>query len=73
MDYDVDKLDEAILAILYINFQETGSAWKTIPWGSMNCLHEKGLISNPISKAKSVSLTQEALEKAENFIARIFK
>jgi Mn-dependent DtxR family transcriptional regulator len=31
----------------------------------MNRLHEKGLISDPVGRAKSVVLTDEGLEKAE--------
>jgi len=73
MEYDTDKIDEAVLAILYINDRETGMAWKSVPWESTNRLHEKGLISNPISKAKSVQLLPEAIEKAESIINKLFK
>jgi hypothetical protein len=33
----------------------------------MGRLHEKGLISDPVGRAKSVVLTDEGLDKAEHF------
>ena len=38
----------------------------------MNCLHEKGLISNPVSKAKSVVMTEEGFKRAEDLFRKIF-
>ncbi len=63
MDYDSEKADEMALALLHLStFQERNSplrAWKGIDWDIMNRLHEKGLISDPKSTAKSVTLTKE--------------
>jgi Mn-dependent DtxR family transcriptional regulator len=38
----------------------------------MNRLHEKGLISNPISKAKSVAMSEEGFKKAEKLFKKHF-
>jgi hypothetical protein len=38
----------------------------------MNRLHEKGYISNPIGKAKSIALTEEAFLKAKELFERHF-
>jgi len=38
----------------------------------MNRLHEKGLISNPISKAKSVAMSEEGFKKAEELFKKHF-
>ncbi len=38
----------------------------------MNRLHEKGLIDNPVSKAKSVWLTDEGLRRAEVLVQKLF-
>lgn len=38
----------------------------------MNRLYEKGFISNPISKAKSVLLTEEGIERSEQLFRAIF-
>jgi hypothetical protein len=35
-------------------------------------LHEKGLISDPVGRAKSVVLTDEGLEKAERLFQQLF-
>jgi hypothetical protein len=38
----------------------------------MNRLHQKGYISDPISKAKSVVLTEEGLQEAERLFKKLF-
>jgi len=38
----------------------------------MNRLHEKGLIANPVSKAKSVGMTEEGLKKSEMLFNQFF-
>ena len=59
VDYDTENADEIALALLYLTtFQERHGplrAWKGIDWDTMNRLREKRLISDPKSKAKSVS------------------
>ena len=54
MDTDTDKIDEAVLALLYLNLHEGARVWKSFDWDAMNRLHEAGYISNPVGKAKSV-------------------
>jgi len=47
MEYDMDKVNEAALALLYLNLFEDrwgARAWKSMPWEAMDRLHEKGLI-----------------------------
>ena len=77
MEYDKDKVDECTLALLYLvayDRQEGygARAWKGFDWDSMNRLHEKGLISNPVSKAKSVVMTEEGFKKAEALFTKLF-
>jgi hypothetical protein len=76
VDYDSDKLDEAVLALLYLNIWEEGDwgarAWKGMPWEATDRLFEKGLIGNPKSKAKSVVLTEEGQRAAEEAFQRLF-
>jgi len=61
MEIDKDKIDEAVLALLYLNLETNGRVWKRFDWDAMDRLHQKGLISNPVSKAKSVLLIEENL------------
>ena len=46
--------------------------WKSFDWEAMNRLHQKGYISDPIGKAKSVVLTEEGLQEAERLFKKLF-
>ena len=74
-DYDSEKIDEAVLALLHLTtFEVQGAvrAWKGHDWDALNRLYEKGLISNPKSKAKSVALTDEARKRSEELFEKLF-
>ena len=73
-----DRIDEAVLALLYLGIYErhpmTGArTWKSFDWDTMERLHEKGLISDPVSKAKSVAFTEEGLRQAKSAFRRLFE
>ena len=75
MEYDQTRVDETVLALLYLNFFEHGGvkrAWKGFDWDSMNRLHDKGYISDPKSKAKSVVMTEEGESAAEAMFTKLF-
>ena len=75
MEYDKEKVDQATLALMWlvIESDKYGSrAWKGFDWGTLNRLHEKGLISDPKRKAKSVALSEEAVELSETLFKRLF-
>ena len=65
MEIDTDRIDEATLALLYLGLHDRYRAWKGFDWGAMERLHEKGFISDPVGKAKSVVFTEERLREAE--------
>lgn len=46
--------------------------WKGLDWSITDRLHEKGYISNPKSKAKSVRFTEEGLEEAKKQAKKLF-
>ena len=78
MDMDYDKIDDCTLALLYLVTSEGkygARAWKSFDWETMNRLHEKGYISDPKRKAKSVAVSEEGLARArelfEHFFARL--
>ena len=76
MEYDEMKIDEAVLALLYLNFFDEGGitrAWKGFPWESMDRIYEKGYITDPKSKAKSVIMTEDGKEAAETMFAKHFR
>ena len=73
MDIDNDKIDEAVLALLFLTLHDNDQrAWKSHDWDAMNRLHEKGYISNPVGKAKSVRLTEEGLRESERLCQKLF-
>ena len=53
MDYDHDKIDEMILALLWLTPAGPQQAWKSHDWDAMERLHAKGYISDPRPRAKS--------------------
>ena len=72
MDIDTEKIDDAVLALLYLTLHEGNRAWKGLDWDAMNRLHEKGFISNPVSKAKSVVLSERGLAESERLFNKLF-
>ena len=72
MDHDTAKIDEAILGLLFLSLHDQARAWKSMDWAAMGRLHEKGLIHDPVNKAKSVVLTDAGLREAERIFTEQF-
>jgi hypothetical protein len=76
---DTDRIDDAVLALLYLGiclqdrFSGAARAWKSFDWDAMNRLHEKGLIDDPVSKAKSVWITEDGMKRAEALFDELFR
>jgi hypothetical protein len=72
---DTDKIDEAVLALLHLTLHDGARAWKGHDWDALNRLHRKGMIDNPVSKAKSVVLTDdnEGLAESERLFRKLFE
>jgi Mn-dependent DtxR family transcriptional regulator len=47
-------------------------AWKGHDWDALNRLHQKGYISNPASKAKSVVFTDKGWREAERLFKKFY-
>jgi hypothetical protein len=71
-EIDTERIDEAVLALLLLTLHEGNRAWKALDWDMMNRLHQKGFISNPVSKAKSVVFTVEGLAESERLFKKLF-
>ena len=67
-----DKIDRTVLALLYLGLHDETRAWKGFDWDAMNRLYEKGYISNPVNKSKSVVFTEAGLQQAERLFKEIF-
>jgi hypothetical protein len=77
MELDYDKIDDAVLALLALGKHDDTwpgavRAWKAFDWEAMDHLYEKGFISDPKSKTKSVVFTDEGLERAETLLESMF-
>ncbi len=72
MKLNTDRLDEAILALLYLGLHDGTRAWKSFDWDAMARLHEKAFITNPVGKAKSVTFTEEGLRESERLLKVLF-
>jgi len=72
MELDTKKIDDATLALLCIGLHDGTRAWKGFDWDAMNRLYEKGYITDPRSKAKSVVMTEEGLERAKRLVESLF-
>lgn len=81
-DYDAEKVDAAVLALLWLTARreaedpagalgpgepaaEVWRAWEGFDGGALDRLHAAGLIHDPRSKARSVSLTSAGRARAE--------
>ena len=47
MEYDEDKVDEMVLALLFLTLRASYRAWKGHDWSAVDGLHKKGMIANP--------------------------
>ena len=79
MTPDLDKIDDAVLALLYLTSSTEGKgefaytrAWKGHDWDALGRLHKKGLIGDPVGKAKSVVVTPEGRKRSEELFRRLF-
>jgi len=72
MEIDTERIDEAVLALLLLGLHDGSRVWKSFDWDAMERLHKKGLISDPVDKAKSVVLTEEGQREAERLFAQMF-
>jgi hypothetical protein len=72
MDIDTEKVDEAVLAVLYLTLHDRVCAWKGVDWDVLARLHEKGLIHDPVGKQKSVVFTDDGLREAQRCFRELF-
>ena len=63
MDLDNERIDEAVLALLYLTLHDGNRAWKGLEWDALDRLRAKGLLAPPRRGAKSVEFTEAGLER----------
>ncbi len=77
MEYDRDKVDEMVLALLYLTssrdqFNVT-RAWKGLEWGTLNRLYEKGYLKDQNQKLPTVVLTEEGARLSKELFFEYFE
>ncbi len=72
MELDTTKIDDAVLALLYLGLHDGARAWKGFDWDAMDRLYQQGFITDPRGRAKSVVFTEEGLERARMLLKTLF-
>jgi hypothetical protein len=75
MDIDQEKVEQTVLALLYLTSVKDKfglRTWKGHDCQVMNSLCEKGYISTPATKAKSVALAEEGAKLSQELFAKRF-
>jgi len=74
MEINAEKLEQTVLALLQMDLSDDSGrrAWKSLPWSVMDSLHQKGYISDPATKNKSVLLTEEGAKLSEELFEKLF-
>ncbi len=72
MKLDTKRIDDAVLALLYLGRHAGHRTWKGHDWGALDRLYERNLITDPATKARSVVFTDEGLQEAERLCRELF-
>jgi hypothetical protein len=72
MVLDTDRIDDTVLALLYLTLHDQYRAWKGFDWDTLSRLHDKGMIDNPVGKAKSVEFTADGLRRSKELFEAMF-
>jgi Domain of unknown function (DUF6429) len=72
MALDTNRIDDAVLALLYLGLHNEYRAWKGFDWDAMGRLHQKGMIDDPVGKTKSVGFTEEGLRRSRELFEAMF-
>jgi hypothetical protein len=75
MDYDREKVNEIVLALLYLTSSpvtEGARAWKGLPLEVLNNLVQKGYISDNNSKTPILTLSAEGARLSKELFFKYF-
>ena len=71
-ELDTNRIDDAILALLLLGLHDERRAWKGFDWATLERLHQKGMIGDPVGKTNSVVFSQDGLRRAEELFEAMF-
>lgn len=69
---DEQKIDDAVLGLLHLTLGKDGRAWKGFDFDAINRLYEKGFITHPVNKNKSVVLTEKGIAESKRLFELLF-
>jgi hypothetical protein len=75
MEVDEEKVDDMVLALLYLTTSEDKlrmRAWKGHNWEALDRLHRNDYISDPATKAKSVIVTEAGAKRSQELFRKYF-
>ncbi|MEN6410875.1 MAG: DUF6429 family protein [Anaerolineaceae bacterium] len=75
MEYNQEKVDEMILALLYLTSsrdQYGTRAWKGLNWEALDRLYKKGYISDPQSKSPTLVMSEEGANLSKELLFKYF-
>ena len=70
MAIDTDRVDDAVLALLYLTLHDQDRASKGLDSDALGRLHEKGMIESPVSE--SVAFTPDGLRRSKQLFESMF-
>ena len=70
MAFNRERAGDLVLALMQLTLHEERRAWKSFDWDVMNDLFERGFITDPRRKAKSVLLTDEGLARSREMYVK---
>ena len=76
MDVNEEKVDDMVLALLLLTtFRDKPRlrAWKGHSWDALDRLYQKGYISDPATKAKSVFLTETGAKRSRDLFEKYLR
>lgn len=71
-EIDYERVVEAALAIMSLTLHDEVRAWKNFDWDLMDRMHERGWIREPKGKSKSIVMTPEGRQRAQEFMRKYF-
>lgn len=75
MEYDKDKVDDMVLALLYLTSsrdQYGTRSWKGIDVTVLDRLHQKGYVSDPRLKTPTLTLSDEGARRSRELFTEFF-
>jgi hypothetical protein len=71
-DINKERILEGALAIISLSLHEEDRVWKGFDWDILDDMHKKGWISDPVTKTKSVCLSDEGAKLAQEYLENYF-